>query len=652
MGGDVIAQPSGAIGEAMARGQWAFPLHLDMTGNGLFPETHEIAHAAVLPPPEDGEGGYEDLTRVLFWNRINSVCDEGDPCLPGTQSGSGVLPPQTFGRAYSWQPDEVGRAQQLIQVAVDPATGSLNPDYDDVFGSESLFCGGQAFLPDGSLLVLGGTDRVEQCSANECASALGSPGFGHTTVLRLDTSVHPPAWMATDPIPDLNYPRWYGTGIPLADGSVFVGGHTGGPVTTYDEVADVVYWNAILGDIDFVQGGHVLSPPLTGSTGGTADYDCAALEDVVGLTDYPRLHLLSSGDLIEVTGTFRDADDEALEPRTRFQDRVAPVACDVDEWLEAPDHPAALRYGGNSVQLITWDPISDAFTEVIYAVGGGSSPNEALCDPGEAMTATVQKMVDPSQDALWVSVNGLDDEPLPGTSGGAPPVARPRKNHNTVILLDGSLLVVGGWTDADVDADGECDQVLEAERYRPTEVFDTVDPVWKDMSSQAIGRSYHAVAGLLPDGRVFAAGGVEEDSSGPTSARQTVEVYSPGYAFKARPSVDASTVPQSMTYGPPVSPSITISLVNDDPERAFDRVALIRASSATHAWDAGQRYVELPFDVDAGQPFDEFVIELEIPAKTPGQGGSGDFIIPPGHYLLTVIDKSNVPSSGHWVRIE
>lgn len=631
-GGDLIGQ--GQL--PYITGQWAGPIHLDMTEANTFSETHEIAHSAVLPPPDTDH----DLVRILFWNRINTP---GGDCVPGVPPCAPPGKAHLFGRAYCIDPNAVSIPRSMIRVEVDKEQGSLNPGYDDWFGSQSLFCGGQAFLPDGDLLVLGGTDRPGQCSANSCQSGLGVPGHGHTLVARLDTAIHPPEWMALDPLIELSVPRWYGSAISLEDGSIQVAGHTGGPDPSYDERRDLILYNAFTNSLIEVSG-LVNATKLLDT--GSMTYDCPSAVQL-GLTDYPRMHMLSTGDIMETMGTYRNPQG-ALEPRTRFMDRVVPFECQFEDWIETASRPESLRYGGNSVHLLPLNPtLPGTRLEVVYAVGGGIDPNESSCMAGEVMTASVQRMKNPSASAAWESVAGLDDDPI--QFSGDPPVVRPRKNHNTVILLDGSLLVVGGESNVDNGAGG-CSKVLEAERFKPEEVFHNSAPSWKDVESQSIGRGYHSTAGLLPDGRVFVAGGVDVSGSGPSSSRQTVEFYAPAYCFEARPAIDETSFSSFVVeYGQPLQ--FHASLVGSDPEYALKRIALLRASAATHAWDFNQRYVELTFELDPQSTHSDQILAVAIPAASTG-AGSGAYILPPGDYILTVIDERHVPSPGVWIRIQ
>jgi len=87
---------------------------------------------------------------------------------------------------------------------------------------------------------------------------------------------------------------------------------------------------------------------------------------------------------------------------------------------------------------------------------------------------------------------------------------------------------------------------------------------------------------------------------------------------------------------------ITLGLPND-PSYEIKRVALIKPSTSTHAFDNGQRYVVLR----KAQP--EIInspSSVTWKAEVPPQ-----WAVPPGFYFLTAVDKGNRPSPGRWILI-
>jgi galactose oxidase-like protein/Kelch motif protein len=188
----------------------------------------------------------------------------------------------------------------------------------------------------------------------------------------------------------------------------------------------------------------------------------------------------------------------------------------------------------------------------------------------------------------------------------------PRVWANTVLLADGTVLVVGGGRSGSY---GE--PVFSAEIYHPGA------GKWTVMAAQRAPRMYHSTAVLLPDGRVLSAG----ESHG--SLAQTGEIFSPPYLFKgARPKI--SSAPAALGYGQ----AFTITTPN---AAGIRRVALVKANAVTHSDNFDQRYVDCAFSAAGGH----------LHATAPPNGNHA----PPGWYMLFLVNSAGVPSVAHWVRV-
>jgi len=137
------------------------------------------------------------------------------------------------------------------------------------------------------------------------------------------------------------------------------------------------------------------------------------------------------------------------------------------------------------------------------------------------------------------------------------------------------------------------------------------------MAAQAVQRTYHSTAVLLPDGRVLSSG---SDDLG--SMQQTYEIFSPPYMFaSARPVI--TSAPASLTYG------AQFNIVTPD-AASIARVALVRPGATTHADDFDQRYVALKFGIRSGQ----------LTTTAPPSGNYA----PPGNYMLVIVNSRGIPS--------
>jgi PKD repeat protein len=191
------------------------------------------------------------------------------------------------------------------------------------------------------------------------------------------------------------------------------------------------------------------------------------------------------------------------------------------------------------------------------------------------------------------------------------PMANPRRRMNTPILLDGSIMAVGGTRTSD-DAS---QAILEGEIWSP----DT--KTWSRVASMAEARMYHSTALVLPDGRVVTAGG---EAAGIRRA----QIYSPPYLFKGpRPSITSS--PSTTGYG------AAFSVGTDSTDIA--KVALLRPSGVTHAIDMNQRYVPLSFTKSG--------TTLSVTAPPSANHA------PPGYYMLIATNSQGIPSVAKWVRV-
>jgi Domain of unknown function (DUF1929) len=235
---------------------------------------------------------------------------------------------------------------------------------------------------------------------------------------------------------------------------------------------------------------------------------------------------------------------------------------------------------------------------------------------------------------------------------GSPP---PRRYFaNCTMLPTGQVVVTGGVRPS----------LTDASAVKQAEIFDPETNNWLLTSAATVPRNYHGAALLLPDGRVWTAGGSKDhmgsDCGTPSSGDHSetrVEIFTPWYckpAASPRPEVtDLWGCPPSPTP-PPVTPPVMVT--NGTPYdlgiRAsqgtnIDRVVLIRAGSVTHAFDTDQR-----------------LIQLDILNKTASTvrvaSPYAATVAIPGDYLLFALRPNEidptgfkrwVPSKGYWIRI-
>jgi galactose oxidase len=195
---------------------------------------------------------------------------------------------------------------------------------------------------------------------------------------------------------------------------------------------------------------------------------------------------------------------------------------------------------------------------------------------------------------------------------------RGRAFANGVALPSGDVLVLGGLDNGKAFSDTGA--VLTPELFDPT------TETWSDVSAMTVPRTYHSVGILMPDGRVFAGGGGQCNTTCDVN-HLNAEIFSPAYLFQGdRPVITAA--PSSTDWG------ATFSVTTTGVVSSF---AWIRMSSVTHSVNSDQRRV---FADAARKGGGRFTI------TAPANGN----LAPPGYYMLFAL-HGKVPSVAKIIRI-
>jgi YVTN family beta-propeller protein len=205
-----------------------------------------------------------------------------------------------------------------------------------------------------------------------------------------------------------------------------------------------------------------------------------------------------------------------------------------------------------------------------------------------------------------------------------PSMAYPRAFHNSVVLPNGQVVIVGGATVAVGFTDNN--GVLAPEIFDPTTETFTVMP------SMAVARNYHSIALLLPDGRVLSAGG-GLCGNGCGANHPDLQILTPPYLFNAdgtpatRPVI--SSAPAQAVHG------ALMNVTTNGPVSAF---SLVRLTSTTHAVNNDQRRLSLTFSQVSPNNY-----AVQVPTN-PGWAL-------PGVYMLFAMNQNGTPSIARTVRI-
>lgn len=202
-------------------------------------------------------------------------------------------------------------------------------------------------------------------------------------------------------------------------------------------------------------------------------------------------------------------------------------------------------------------------------------------------------------------------------------MANPRAFHNSVVLPDGKVVVVGGQNFPVPFSDNTA--VLSAEMWDPaTGSFSALAP-------SAVPRTYHSVAILMPDARVFTGGGGLCGTNCGTNHFDG-EIFTPPNLL----SEDGTPAPRpAITTAPATAANGAAITVATD--RAVASFAIVRMGTATHSVNTDQRRIALtPTTVTGGY-------RLTIPADKG--------VALPGYWMLFAMDAKGVPSVAKTIRI-
>jgi len=219
------------------------------------------------------------------------------------------------------------------------------------------------------------------------------------------------------------------------------------------------------------------------------------------------------------------------------------------------------------------------------------------------------------------------------------PMNFPRRQHNATVLPDGTVLVTGGTRGG--GAPGTAEAFNDLDPGHPVHIAELWDPrtgQWTMLAAEQTDRCYHSTATLLPDGRVLSAGGGEfilnegtpqQAANSPQDTHYDAQLFSPPYLFKG-PQPPITSAPDSVQYGG------TFQIGTAQPEQ-IATVSLLRLSTVTHSFNAGQRITFLSFQVAGGT----------LTATAPATAN----VCPPGHYMLFIIDLQGVPSVAKIIQV-
>jgi hypothetical protein len=475
--------------------------------------------------------------------------------------------------------------------------------------SEDLFCIGLTNLPNGNVLMAGGT-LMYDTNPDNC----NGEWHGLSSAFELDINSE-----SLVKVSSMSHGRWYPTAVTLPDGRIFVlggldeYGANNLLVEIYDPASRTwtISYNPNAGNTYCVgvQTGVGLCSGAGSPCYGSANHGVAPAAG-----GYPRMHLMPSGLVAFVGGTnvFR-----TWNPGN-------------GSWSSPITQNRTARSYGTSFLL----PLNNNATERgKVLVCGGSAGTVTTTNPGIRAVEILDFDAGTNTNPVVRSVAQI-------TYG--------RRYLTPIILPTGKLVIFGGTAFA----------ANNSPVYVP-EIFNPVSESWQTLPAASVPRVYHQSAVLLTDGRVRTQGGTQ--TSGTQELR--TEIFSPDYIFSgSRPVISNSPVVGD--YGG------TITISTADPN-SIQSVSLVRLMSTTHHYDANQRLIWLqilsrgstsltvsaPINANIAPPGYYMIFILNgsaIPSvskviKIPGTGGGGGDTTPPGQVTgLAVTPISNTQLNLSW----
>lgn len=582
-------------------GEWSGPFTIS-TGTNCYSSLAQEGevYAASLLPTGDLAG------HVLIWRDVRRT---DPPCPP----------------------------DQLNTYLIDPATATTTPtcEFQALVSACEIGCAGMTFLGAGSLFAAGGHAPNHVCLGERpCESGANIGDFSSPC-----TNVFSPTTGQWSAVADMNLCRHYPTStyIPAAASStrsasvVSIGGGAFG-----NESFEI--WNEAANTWALYDASNPPGSPLPKPSN-------------LKVHDYPWAFLIGAMDG-EVEGA------AVFYPNKTQGGSLT----NISTWLlkGVPDAPyyqqSATRTGGPRAwgSAVIQYRLADGGAPRVILLGGGFAAAECPSIGTQFILAknTVEYVVDPAGGGAWSTPQSV--------------LLFPRVYHDTVALPDGKLVLIGGSQKINIGEDGlplecwpsapDCCANFPSVLVRDAEIYDPATNSSTLMAAQATGRVYHTQGLLLPDGRVISLGGegVQFDDglslscwdSDDGDQPEDIEFFSPPYMFK-HPS--GSQRPRVITVESPASVGEEISLTATVPAgTVLAKVTLTRPGTATHNWDADQRYLELPFTIDGYtiNPAGETV--AAVTASLP----DSPYALPTGFYMVWAVYRSGSVSTSLFLQVE
>lgn len=479
-------------------------------------------------------------------------------------------------------------------LVLDPSQSGAGTLSSNLRTQTTLFCAGFSHLPDGRLLIAGGHwDNFQGVpDTNIYDSAAGPNG-----------TISPTSSMFATTLPDaVGNPKGdpgFNPNLYYADAK-----HTGRwyPSTTPLANGEIMVSEGYSSIQNVVN--NLPEVWQTNTGGGWRTLDNAKVTDTGALSYYPFMYPRPNGEVVRI----------GPEP-TLYAFKTGGTG-EVRKLNKRPDN-------------ITRD----------YGSATMFAPGKILLVGGNGGDGTGRF---PLSSGVVVNIN--NDTP---TFDPTPDMNNPRRHLSTTILPTGDVLISGG-------SSGKSGHNLAPYAY-PLELYNVKTDTFVTLANMNVGRGYHSIALLLPDGRILIGGGGSCGGCQTNGDQSNIEYYKPPYLFKpdgsggqtevtSRPVITSVTTTSgtaidlntSIGYGQDLKITATLAAT----AKPIARVTMIKLGAVTHARNFDQNFNELTFTTGG----------TSLTATVPSDGERA--YATPGHYMVFAIDSDGVPSVAKIIKLQ
>ena len=551
------------------------------------------------------------------------------------------------------------RAGTFKSIVWDPRTNRFH----EIPTPSDMFCGGHSFLPDGKLLIAGGTRRYEVLESQITRAA------GVMTIQDWSPEGAPvalPPGSEFTSAAGVAYRSTEAVTVPAATKTIAPTGETrvsAGTAEVWVEAVQKGRGSVIKKVTHFtVAGEHGvaarnffgISESLTlekqqfwanekSYVFNPADETYEKVSNLTLARWYPTLVTLSDGRVLAVSGLDRfgriiQGQNEIYDPATRVwkaEPRLQRTFPTYPSLFLMPEgnlfySGSNAGYGSSSVGRTPgiWNLSDDSFKVV-----------PGLRDPG-LMETSATVLLPPAQAQRYMVIGGggIGNSPLatrridiadlaspdPHFEPG-PSLKQVTRYPNAVITPDNKVIIANGSRSYRGEQESDIYECLS---------YDPATNKLTPLAESTVGRNYHSEALLLPDGRIVTLGGNplygNRDDTTPGYFEQRIEIFSPPYLYHGR---------RPRLTGGPAAVHRGQTVLFDTPDaRQIQTASLMRPSAVTHVTNSEQRSIALDLIRTPGG----------ISVTIPDSAG----LAPSGWYMLFVTNGQATPSEARWVHVD